>query len=503
MTSEQPSFSGRVQQTIARAPARNRVAVAFAFAVAMLLALSASVPFMKSLVVGEEGIFAYMAVDNGRPWQGGFFDVFFNSGRLDGKEVISTSGAHPSPPYLFVRHGLRHVTTAITSVAGFGSFDSWSVIRKSAVARLPFFLLYCVSFLTLAVLGAYVLQRSLLAALPVFAVIVWLGSMPLSVGGAVSPMYDGNVGVFLVAASALCLWAASRTSERRPYRLWMLGAGFIAALGKNEWSITFAAAILGAVVLRWLWFRFFAFDTADNDLPSGGPLALLAGLILGTLVNVATGPNEFWLGLKLIPQVAELTKNTTYAEVIAQRWRWIWPLFVLTPLAGVLILVNARKLAGREFPLLVLGLWGGATVCAFMLSKWIGHGFPRYFCPGSFALGAFVVAMLRHPLPRIANVALVAAMLVLIGANVSHLHEKYLAKVSVAEMPGLVLPVQEETYRTRYERFLATRQPQLGDVAMAYLYPDMDMMTGVVTLEELRETLKQIEDDRRKAASPK
>jgi hypothetical protein len=282
----------------------------------------------------------------------------------------------------------------------------------------------------------------------------------------------------------------------------MAGAGFIAALGKNEWGITIAAAVVGAVVLRWLWFRFFEGDSAD-DVPSGGPLALVLGLVAGTLANIATGPKEFWLGLQLISQVAESTKNIAYADVLTQRWRWIWPLFILAPLAGVLILVNARKLAGREFPLLVLGLWGLATVSAFMLSKWIGNGFPRYFCPGAFALGAFIVAVLRRPLPAAANVGLVTLCAVLIGANLSHLHEKYLAQVSVAEMPGLVLPEREASYRERHERFLATRQPQVGDVAMAYLYPDMDMLTGVVTLEELRQTLKELDEERRKASLPK
>ena len=85
----------------------------------------------------------------------------------------------------------------------------------------------------------------------------------------------------------------------------------------------------------------------------------------------------------------------------------------------------------------------------------------------------------------------------------SHLREKYLAQVSVAEMPGLVLPEREASYRARYERFLATREPQLGDVAMAYLYPDMDMLTGVVTLEELRQTLKELDEERRKASGAK
>jgi hypothetical protein len=98
---------------------------------------------------------------------------------------------------------------------------------------------------------------------------------------------------------------------------------------------------------------------------------------------------------------------------------------------------------------------------------------------------------------------LVALCTVLIGANASHLHEKYLAQVSVAEMPGLILPEREASYHERYEKFLATRQPQVGDVAMAYLYPDMDMLTGVVTLEELRQTLKELDEERRKASSPK
>jgi hypothetical protein len=462
---------------------------AIVLAIALLLALAPPVPFLKTLVVGEEGIFAYMAVDNGRPWQGGVFDVFFNGGRIGGQELISTSGAHPSPPYLFVRHGLRHATDVIIAVAHWDQFDNWSLTKKSAVARMPFYLLYSMSFLSLAIFGGYVLRRSVLASLPVFAVIVWLGSMPLQVGGAISPMYDGNVGVFLYAIAALCLFSASRTGRRQPQFAWMAAAGFAAALGKNEWGITFIAAIIGAIVLRWLWFRLSREAGPSLSESLGGPLALLAGLVVGTIANWATGREEFVAGFNLILQVADSTKNTSYAEVMQQRWRWIWPLFVLAPFAGILILVNARRLAGREFSLLVLGLWGLATVCAFMLSKWIGNGFPRYFCPGAFALGAFVVAMLRHPLPSIAKVVITAAALLLVGANLFHLREKYLAGVSVAEMPGLILSEREAFYRGAYAKFLATGEPQLGDVAMAYLFPDMDMTTGVGSLEWLRDAL--------------
>lgn len=480
---------GRPPSAHEREFAPIRALPAAALAITLILSLMAAVPFLSKLVVGEEGIFAYMAVDNGRPWQGGFKDVFFTGGRIGGHELVLPAGDHPNPPYLFVRHGLRHLTTAIVAGAQLGPFDGWSLTTKSLVARLPFFLLYAASFLSLAVLGGYVLRRNVLASLPVFAVMIWLGSMPLMVGGAVSPMYDGNVGVFLYAIAALCLYGAARTGDRRTYLAMLAGAGFFAALGKNEWAITFVAAILGAAILRWLWRRLSRKSEPSSPDRDGGIAALAVGLVVGMAANWATGPTEFITGFKLILTVAGSTKGVSYAEVLTQRWPWIWPLFVLAPLSGVLILVNARTLAGREFPLLILGLWGLATISAFMLSKWIGHGFPRYFCPGAFAVGAFVVAMLRHPLPRLAKAGIVAGALLLIAANVAHLHEKYRAGVSIAEMPGLVLSGREAFYRDAYAKFRATGEPQLGDVAMAYLFPDMDMTTGVASLDWLREAL--------------
>ena len=97
------------------------------------LVFASRLPFLGNTLIGEEGSFAFMAVDDGHPIGKTLNEVAVIS-RLRG-ELIPIAPEHPILPYLLLKNVWRPLWKAPPGQAG-------EMEEMSRRARLPFFFLF-------------------------------------------------------------------------------------------------------------------------------------------------------------------------------------------------------------------------------------------------------------------------------------------------------------------------------------------------------------------------
>lgn len=283
-------------------------------------------PFLDLPLSGEEGIFAMLAVDNGRPAPAAREAIAVaRSGGRDTWEAPQ----HPLPPYVLLIHAVR-------PLLAHADFSALPLEQKSRLARWPFFALSIAAWLGWLALAWKSAGGDAPAWKLALAAFLFVNSAPLVVGASIQPQLDGSFGVLAVCASALCLAFSSRSAAL------YAGAGFAAALGKNEWAIAFAAAC----ALAWLAGRFS--KSAPDGQKEGNASAsraiawALAGLAAGTLLSIGMDWANYRDGFLLMFKFGMGTPQP-WSTTFAMRLPWIWPLFPMLALAAWLFRSNVSN----------------------------------------------------------------------------------------------------------------------------------------------------------------
>lgn len=435
----------------------------------------ARLPFLSNPILGEEGYFGVMAIDDGITKLDDY-RFFEPHARFQGRVYLDPM-QHPIAPYLFSTQVLRRIFVA-------KNFMSLSFAEKSRLARLPYL---CTFFTALLCIPAIYLlyyrgsrHPNLLLMLGVLA---FMNFSLFMVSASIQPQADGSVGGLMVALPALLIVLAGRLPLRSPAASMLVLAGFVIGLGKNEWNMALLAALGAALIFSHLFARLLA----------GQPIAfspryrlvawIVVGLLIGNVVSFFLEPWDYVRGLKLM---LFLRNTASWFTVFKGNLPFIWPIIALTLLVVALFLANVRELMLNHFPLVVLFFYALALFCGFMLSKWPGDGFPRYFGPVAFMLLCVTAALLplaavRRPL-RQALLLFMVLGLSIHGCALYRFHKNNLALGSSANWAWTDV---QSSLDFRHQYFQSSHKPVPASVNFAYYYPDSDFIADILQPQEL------------------
>ncbi len=343
------------------------------------------IPFLVTPIIGEDGLFAMMAVNNIRapiPDANNPFLVAVADGRR-----IWGYPSHPIIPYWLLVHGLRPLTDGI-------DFDALSLNRKSMLARGQYLLLFLAALIVLYVMTAWLrkdLDNSM--RIPALAVLAYIGASRPLLTGSIQPQLDGSYGVMQAAFVALLLYRANCAKGRAAAGTLVFCAGVIGSLGKQEWALALAGALLITQTLAWS--RGLIVKDAPMTASPASTLLILAGIagiVLGNAVSYYADPKNYMAGLYIITDRAQ--HGQSWLAITLHRLPRLYHLFLMLPLALAVLWRNRRRYLYHDLPLLAILLFALALIAGYMLN--FSNPKTRYFCPGYFVLLTFIILGLRH-----------------------------------------------------------------------------------------------------------
>lgn len=431
-----------------------------------LLILLMPVPFLSNILIMEEGLFAYLAVNTEISKPINSRDLLM-TGREKGVDHW-TAPRHPVLPYLVITKVFRPLSDA-------ADFDSWTMEEKTREARLPFYITYVISMLPVILMGAWLFKRKTWeeVSLPVIF-IGFLGTSPLLVGGAHQTIYDGNIGVLLTTFCAMGLAVIPRLKSLPLRTAILFGCGFISAMGKNEWTIAFIAAILGTMIL---------YSASSHKFPHFWFISVsaLIGTAVGSLLHFFIDPFNYLQGIYLMYSFGyEPHRNYIYAFIY--RIPWLFPFILVFMMSGYILRRFLKELLSTHFTHMILLLWATALFFGFIITPHLGDGFPRYFCPSMAAFLSFLVVRMEHidflawrPKIRLRFIALVCSLIIL---HMGYFAYSHIRQISIGSIPGRSLIAHKAMFLKNYKHFLLTGEVQKTDASMAYYFQDMDFINN-------------------------
>ena len=425
----------------ARETAKQDTAIVpFAIALAVIVALVAAVrlPFLSNLLLGEEGSHAYLVV-GALPVIKGLDAIFI--GRLNGVDYL-----------VFPEHNMLMYDFVDTIGRGIGRLVPLcrddSIACTSTLSRTPFLIM----FLIAVVIAFLPLRRWLAVGQPAILaiqalIVLFMLTSPLMVGGSIQPQIDGSVGVMVAAVSAATIISAATLTGRARFLLWSLG-GVASSLGKSEWALALAAALLvtSAIALA------ASYDKSRHELNwvNARPAvevcgSILAGILLGQTLVLLRSPTAYLAGFALMREI-----NAMQLSVVAglrQSWPLAYPVFALACAALLLMALRLRNLCRSRPEIVAITGWACAIAAGYVHSGWSGDGFPRYYCLAAVLLVVGLVCLLRDvALPRIYSAFVVVLLLAGVGRNAASLIGAYRTGSSISSLPGTPLEKAEANY---------------------------------------------------------
>lgn len=433
-------------------------APAVLLAVGLFATAALRAPFLDLPLSGEEGIFAMLAVDNGRPAPAARESIAV--ARAGGRDAWEAP-QHPLPPYVFLIHAVRPLLAP-------EHFGALPLEQKSRLARWPFFALSIAAWICWLALAWKSAAGDASGWKLALAALLFANSAPLVVGASIQPQLDGSFGVLAVCVSALCLAFSNRSAAAGA------GAGFAAALGKNEWALAFAAAC----ALAWLAGRFF--KTAPDASEQRAIPWAFAGLVAGTLLSAVLDWANYRDGFLLMFKFG-LGTPQPWSTTFAQRLPWIWPLFPMLALAAWLFCSNRAHAANPAHRLLFF--YGIALSAGYLATNWTSDFFPRYFAPPLFALCCYVALACASPGFRLHRAAATALPLLLCAGSIFHVYQLVQQRAqdrTLGSYPGTAASELSAAYPDYYARragYAARGELPVTNAAYGYYYPDADYTT--------------------------
>lgn len=464
----------------------------------LVLIVAARLPFISRPLVGEEGQFAFLAVNNGHDrinpnWvsESPSTDApdpthdFLFLARIRGK-IHWGPAEHPVPSYLVISKMMRSLSDGT-------KFDSMSLEQKSRAARLRFFGCFCIALTLLAAIAWDALRGAdPWTALLAGGVIAYGLTTPLMVGGSVQPQMDGSIGVMWVAMAAFCLHFALRRAGSALAIVLAAAAGFCSCMGKNEWAL----AMLGAALAGMACYLVAGRVAPDRDAPPRRAgltifLGIVGGVLLGSLTSYVIDPWNYLRGLDVMFRTQKLTL-AIWAQTFKSRLPWIWPDFVLLWTAVAAAALGWRRLVARQMSHVVILLWSLALFAGFIISSWPGDNFPRYFCTSIFGFVCFLTVIL----PRLRLSAALrrgALVLLLLGlaCNAFELAANCKNNLSLGSIPSRELGAHVARMLRLKDKLVNYSLPCQTDLNFAYYFPSLDIISNTVSPDEASKMVQE------------
>ena len=312
--------------------------------------------------------------------------------RIDGLSNFHVGFLHPNAPYLLLSLIGKLVRTLVPLATLHGQ-------------TLIFALKAIVSLLQLSVFLALLLLAFRYARSRIPIVWVWvLAAIPIALYGSNEIQPDSSTGWFFIALFFISTLLAQSPDIGRPAgMLWLLAGGFAAGLGKCEWTLCLAAALVATALAHPL-ARFVASRRSEVPTHASGRdaigviLAVSIGLTAGNIVSYLLYPPDYTGGWEIlqsmIVQASILSGDTgTWWGLFRPKLPYIFFHFVVD--ASILIQLLRRPKIYSPALLLAIA-FANALFFSYVFSSW--GSYPRYFAPAFIGFGTcFLIILLRSP----------------------------------------------------------------------------------------------------------
>lgn len=453
----------------------------------ILIVCCVRVPFLSNPLIGEEGYFGFLAVS---PTDGPLHleSKFLLIAHI-GEELFFDNAEHPVIPYLFL-------TNIIRKLFVFNSFSSMQLTEKSIVGRVPFLAIFLVAVLFLCLLYGYFLWQDTSAGTLTFVVLVFTMTSPLLVGGSIQPQIDGSVGVLFLTMSALGIFLAFHFFPGKRSGFCFFLSGFFASLGKNEWFLSFFLSLTISFFIYLVVSRYLKLKSLSLRKLFPGLILSCIGLSCGLLVSYSASPYNFLQGLDVMLRFKAQSSQRGYIETLEALFPWIWQLFLLLLFNWSLLFIQLKKDKKLPYDVFMLLIWSSLMTGAYILSRWIGDGFPRYFCPSLvIAVLCSLLILRKMSLNSLFFRLAISVFGLLICLNCSLLYSYYSNSRALGSCPGAPLSEQEHIITTIYEHGMQKNQPIWAPVAVYYYHRDLDFFEISLSKQAIFSILKHRNTD--------
>jgi hypothetical protein len=359
----------------------NKSCYRFVLLVIFILSFFAvRIPLLHEDLGFEEGIFADLIVN--RP-EGPMYAL---GGRINGENIYGIIW-HPATPYELLRLGGFLFHKCLTHDIYLD--DSKITPRLRLISSSYQFIFFLILLLFTLFDDSH--NRT-------WSVLILFSAMlsPLAIKTSAHLQIDNTSGVLLCGISAFLFVTTSKMNLSSAKKgLLLFSGGFIAGLGKQEWSLM----LLAALICMFLLVKIIKFDfhEADNIISL---CCVVAGLILGNIACYLYDPTNYAGGLHILSMFLNPTKDTVHGWSF-EHWVWLMKsrlpfisicLTLLLPVSYVLIFRN------RSCLFCLTSLFGLFLFLGYVLSNWTEK--PRYFCPSMSVLIVTAIRIIPQSLPR-------------------------------------------------------------------------------------------------------
>jgi hypothetical protein len=333
------------------------------------------IPLLHEDLGSEEGIFAELLVN--RPC-GPYYNLF---GRINGQKQYGYI-SHPAVPYELLRLGGylsqrfltydvylddARITPRVRAIISLYQFAFW-VLLLVFITRFP--------------------QRKWL-----FLIVFMAMLSPLAVETSTFLQIDNSSGLLLCGTAALLFSLPDTLAPGAMSILFVFCGGFLAGLGKQEWSLPLLAALAGTLGLH-----FFRPFQNSNLKPLNIISYIAAGLLAGNLASCLYDPANYTRGFHYILSFSKLS------DISPEKWsfsHWLGLTCLRLPFVSIclilaLIIIWSVVSSKRKTVLsCIIILYGFFLLTGYVLSDWRSD--PRYFAPSLAVLVIAAITTLPNP----------------------------------------------------------------------------------------------------------
>jgi len=447
---------------------KNRLMIAtiiFPLIVLMVVIL-VRLPFLANPLIGEEGYFSILAISRNME-QIEIGTKFLLIAHIK-DQCFFDNAEHPVIPYTILSKVMRKIFT-------FKTFSSLQLSEKSVVGRLPFLSLFLLAVFLICLIFGLSIREGLSEKLLMLTIFVFVLTSPLLVGGSIQPQIDGSIGVLLLSGAACCIILGFHLIQRKIGFSFFFLSGFFASIGKNEWFLSFFLSLFVSLFFYLFVTRYWGVTTVPKKKIYVSFLFAFGGTIAGIFLSYSADSYNFFHGLDVMLRFRSQSSQRSYYETFQSLIPWIWPLILMLLISWSLFLVRIKQMKNQYVAVLVILIWSSIMTGAYIMSRWIGDGFPRYFCPAMVLTSLCLLLLLQNiEFKKYSARLCILFCSLLICINCAHLLSFYSSSKALGSCPGSPLQDQELIINKIYEHGKKTKRPIWAPVTVYYYHPDLE-----------------------------
>lgn len=371
-----------VESSNVRVPENLKLNLIWLTSLLFFLAAFAAIHFRSFLspIQGEEGMFAFMLLRDVQPSNSLLI------GSISGK-LLFTAPEHPVLMYSYIST-LQPVVTLLISFFG----DSTLSFR--ILNLIPIVLVSGIAALVISRLKVTWQKRLTLMA--VFAALI---SLPIFGKSALTLQTDTLFGATFFALAGVLFYASMRIQKGAYAHAFILLAGFLISLGKQEWAISSIAAALVVVILQLVPSRHRSTvimqKERSNAIRNAGFLS--AGIVAGSVVSFVCDPANYVAGFDVIQRTIFSPSNDLQVKLINTfafiLYKTPYTLPLIVGALGCMYLVCNSSYFKEKHTLILIFLVSIFNLLPGYFSSWSND--LRYLIPGAVLFCIALIASIE------------------------------------------------------------------------------------------------------------